>query len=82
MNVSLQLTKTAPSFNAGKCMVLCDVTFDTALAISTSLRDLTHADLDAVILVEELLIAKPLRAGFLASRLRSLRHAAASAPPR
>lgn len=54
MNVSIQLTKTAHSSNAGKSMTLRDVDLDTALAISAALRDLTNADLEAVIVVENL----------------------------
>jgi len=58
MNVSIQLTKTALSSNAGKSMVLRDVDLDTALAISAALRDLPHADVEAVIVVENLPTAK------------------------
>jgi hypothetical protein len=58
MNVSIQLTKTAFSSNAGKSMVLRDVDLDTALAISAALRELPHADVEAVIVVENLPIAK------------------------
>ena len=60
MNVSIQLTKTALSSNAGKSMVLHDVDLDTALAISAALRGLPHADLEAVIAVENLPTAKRL----------------------
>jgi len=58
MNVSIQLTKTALSSNAGKSMVLRDVDLDTALAISAALRELPNADLEAVIVVENLPVAK------------------------
>lgn len=58
MNVSIQLTKTAFSSNAGKSMVLRDVDLDTALAISAALRDLPNADVAAVIVVENLPTAK------------------------
>ena len=58
MNVSIQLTKTAHSSNAGKSMTLRDVDLDTALAISAALRDLHNADLEAVIVVENLPTAK------------------------
>jgi len=58
MNVSIQLTKTALSSNAGKSMVLRDVDLDTALAISAALRELPNADLEAVIVVENLPTAK------------------------
>lgn len=54
MNVSIQLTKTALSSNAGKSMILRDVDLDTALAISAALRDLPHADVEAMIVVENL----------------------------
>jgi len=54
MNVSIQLTKTAHSTNAGKSMVLRDIELDTALAISAALRELQDADLEAVIVVEKL----------------------------
>lgn len=54
MKVSIQLTKTAHSSNAGKSMILRDIELDTALAISAALRELTNADVDAVIVVEKL----------------------------
>ncbi len=82
MNVSIQLTKTAHSSNAGKSMTLRDVDLDTALAISAALRDLPHADVEAVIVVENLPVAKrparpshkpqPARAGGWAGWLRGL----------
>lgn len=54
MNVSIQLTKTAHSSNAGKSMVLRDIDMGTALAISAALRELQNADVEAVIVVENL----------------------------
>jgi len=54
MNVSIRLTKTTHSANAGKSKVLRDIDLDTALAISTALRELPNADVDAVIVVEKL----------------------------
>ena len=54
MNVSIQLTKTALSANAGKSMILRDVDLDTALAISAALRELPNADVEAMIVVENL----------------------------
>jgi hypothetical protein len=59
MNVSLQLTQTAHSANAGKSLMLRDIDMDTALAISTALRELPQAHLDAVILVENLSTTAP-----------------------
>jgi hypothetical protein len=81
MNVSVQLTKTAHSANAGKSMVLRDVDLDTALALSAALRDLPHADVDAMIVVENQPTAKgparpshpPARAGARTGWLRGLR---------
>ncbi|HET7868052.1 MAG TPA: hypothetical protein VFL86_26900 [Burkholderiaceae bacterium] len=88
MNVSIQLTKTAHSSSADKSMVRRDVDLDTALAISAALRDLPHADVEAVIVVEELPTAKrPARPSHRPQRartgmdwagwLRGLRHLAA-----
>jgi hypothetical protein len=80
MSVSIQLTKTAHCANAGKSIVLRDVDLDTALALSAALRDLPHADVEAVIVVENLPVAKrparpshqPARTGW-AGWLRGLR---------
>ena len=58
MNVSIQLTKTAFSSDAGKSMVLHDMDLDNALAISAALRELPQADVEAVIVVENLPTAK------------------------
>lgn len=52
MNVSIQLTRTAQSSSAGKSVTLRDVNLDTALALSAALRDQPHADVEAVIVVE------------------------------
>jgi hypothetical protein len=90
MNVSIQLTKTAHSPDAGKRTVLRDVDLDTALAISAALRELHQADLEAVIVVENLptakrpvrAAAKPQHAGFLSGWLRGLRPAMAPVPAR
>ena len=72
MNVSIQLTKTALSSNAGKSMVLRDVDLDTALAISAALRELPNADLEAVIVVENLPVAKrPARPSHKSQRARA-----------
>ena len=54
MNVSIQLTRPAHSSNAGESMVLRDVGLDSALAISAALRELPRADVEAVIVVENL----------------------------
>jgi len=54
MNVSIQLTKTAHSTNAGKSVILRDIELDSALAISAALRELPDADLEAVIVVKKL----------------------------
>ena len=54
MNVSIQLTKTAHSSNAGKSMILRDIDMDTALTISAALRGLQNADVEAVLVMEDL----------------------------
>ena len=73
MKVSIQLTKTAHSSNPGKQMVLRDIELDTALAISAALRDLSNADVDAVIVVENLpTAARPARPSHKPQRARSL----------
>lgn len=53
MNVSIQLTQTARSSNAGKYTTLLDVDLDMALTISTALYEQPDAELETMILVEE-----------------------------
>lgn len=53
MNVSIQLTQTARSSNAGKCTTLLDVDLDMALTISTALYEQPDAEFETMILVEE-----------------------------
>ena len=72
MKVSIQLTKTAHSSNAGKQMILRDIELDTALAISAALRELPHADVEAVIVVENLPTAtRPARPSHKPQRARA-----------
>jgi hypothetical protein len=72
MNVSIQLTKTARSSNAGKSMILRDIDMDTALAISAALRELQNADVEAVIVVENLPAAtRPARPSHKPQRARA-----------
>ena len=72
MNVSIQLTKTARSSNAGKSMILRDIDMDTALAISAALRELHNADVEAVIVVENLPTAtRPARPSHKPQRARA-----------
>ncbi|HET7868050.1 MAG TPA: hypothetical protein VFL86_26890 [Burkholderiaceae bacterium] len=58
MIVSIQLTSTSHSTNGGSSMTLRDVDLDTALTISAALRKLPHADVEAVVVVENLPTAK------------------------
>lgn len=72
MNVSIQLTKTAHSSNAGKSVILRDIDMDTALAISAALRELHNADVEAVIVVENLPTAtRPARPSHKPQRARA-----------
>jgi hypothetical protein len=87
MNVSLQLTKTASSSNAGKTVMLRNIDMDTALAISASLRATPNANVEATLVIENLAptkrsvrtARKPQKVGLIAGWLRSLRPAAAPA---
>ena len=53
MKVSIQFTRPAGPAGVRKDVVLDDVELDTALAISSALRALEHADIDPVIVVRE-----------------------------
>jgi len=72
MNVSIQLTKTAHASNAGRSTVVHDISLDSALAISAALRGLKNADLEAVIVVENLPAAThPARPSHKPQRIRA-----------
>jgi hypothetical protein len=58
MNISIQLTKTAPSSNAGKTLMRHDIDMDTALTISAALRAMPNVDVEATLVVENLTSAK------------------------
>jgi len=52
MNVSIQLTQTTRSSNAGKCTTLRDVDLDMALTISVALNEQPGAGLESLIMIE------------------------------
>ena len=52
MNVSIQLTQTTRSSNAGKCTTLRDVDLDMALTISVALNEQPDAELESLIMIE------------------------------
>ena len=87
MNVSMQLTRTARSANAGMSTMLHEVDLDMALALSTALTGQQDAELETLIVVEgsaggphKLWAAHTVTFPCLGDWLRGLRHTPAAPP--
>jgi hypothetical protein len=61
MKVSIHFSRPAGPAGVRKDVVLDDVELDTALAISSALRELAYADVDPVIVVNESRVEIPVR---------------------